>query len=163
MVFRQNRSDYTVSIPISLGAIEWNRRFWRENILSNIKIGTDGTFIWLDNHDLHAVFLSFLFLTDSTTAMVGGHSPIATTPIYSFIKLLEMWSRGGQTTEAKKTRYFFSLFRMNSTRLSRLCYPMSSRLPIRGSTCKRPRGNTLKSTRKGCLWRKNAAVEMSSW
>ena len=41
--------------------------------------------------------------------MVGGHSPIATTPIYSFIKLLEMWSRGGQTytTEAKKSLNIF--------------------------------------------------------
>ena len=47
---------------------------------------------------------------------VGGHSPIATTPIYSFIKLLEMWSREGMkkaTTVAKKKRVssiYFSPF-----------------------------------------------------
>ena len=103
------------------------------------------------------ILLIFKHCENSYAMAVGGHSPIATTPIYSFIKLLEMWSREGMkkaTTVAKKREYHLYIFllfysRMNSIRLSKLCYPMSSRLPIRGSTCKRPRGNTLKSTRKG--------------
>ena len=63
------------------------------------------------------ILLIFKHCENSYAMAVGGHSPIATTPIYSFIKLLEMWSREGMkkaTTVAKKKEsliyIFFSFF-----------------------------------------------------
>ena len=110
MVFRQNRSDYTVSIPISLGAIEWNLRFWRENILSNIKIGTDGTFIWLDNHDLHAVFLSFSFSWQILLQLWWADTHLSQQLQFTHLSnCLKCGLEGGRHTQQKqkKSKYIF--------------------------------------------------------
>ncbi len=55
-------SDYTESIPILLS--EWNHNFWTDDKpspeLSKLKIGTDGTFIWL----ITTICMWFFFFLD---------------------------------------------------------------------------------------------------
>lgn len=47
---------------------------------------------------------------------------------------------------------------MSSIRSLRLCCHSSNRLRTPGSICKRPKESTIKSTRKGCPWRRSVTA-----
>lgn len=68
--------------------------FWREN--ENLVFSDDPkqiNLIFFCENSTETFLLIFKHCVHSYAMAVGGHSPIVTTPIYSFIKLLEMWSR----------------------------------------------------------------------
>ena len=72
----------------------------------------------------------------------------------------------GETYWGRKVHslIFFSFSsRTSSTRSSRPSFPTSSLLPTPGSTSRRPRESTSRSTRRGCRWKRKGDAKRNSW